>query len=344
VWTWAATLLLGVTGCSASSGGDGTVNEPPPGPAGTTPTDPGLRVAFIGDQGLGPDAVGVLALIENEGADFVIHSGGFDNADDPDAWEDQINTVLGEGFPYFASVGNEDTGEWDGYRAKLEQRLATTDGAECTGDELGVTSACTYRGLFFLLSGVGTRGSIDHTGFLEEALAADDSIWRVCSWHVNRADFQVGSRGDEAPLGAYEACSEGRALIVNAHEQSYSRTLTLSDLDNPSAGYGTIGSPGEMLVTEESTFVTVSGLAGHSLGAYDGAEHDDDTWWAAIYAGGHYMHDGQVETFMDFDFGALFIDFNIDTDPRRARGYFKTIGGEVVDEFFITTDRRLPDQ
>jgi hypothetical protein len=301
-------------------------------------------VAFIGDQGLGVDAVAVLQLIADEGADFVIHSGGLDGSGDAVAWMDQIDAVLGDDYPYFAAIGNDDATWWDDYRAELEQRLAATAGAECEGDELGVTSACTYRGLFFVLSGAGTRGTVDHETFLTQALADDDSIWRVCSWHVTRGDFQVGSRGDEAPLSAYQACAMGRALIINAHEHSYSRTLTLSDVDAPDRDYAPTGAANEMLVTEGSTFVTVSGLGGRNRSNYDAAAHDADTWWASIYGGGHYLHDGQVETFFDYDFGALFIDFHINADERRARGFFKSVAGDVVDEFYVTTDRRLPDE
>jgi len=35
-------------------------------------------------------------------------------------------------------------------------------------------------------------------------------------------------------------------------------------------------------------------------------------------------------------FGALFITFNVNGDPNKARGYFKTINGQIVDEFDVT--------
>jgi hypothetical protein len=333
--------LVSLLGCNGGSADDDDLDGPAT-PVGTTPTDSNLRVAFIGDQGLGPDSVAVLELIRDEGTDFVIHSGDFDYVDDPDAWDEQITGVLGDDYPYFANVGNHDVDEWDGYRAKLEQRLAKIDGAQCSGEELGVTSACTYRGLFFILSGVGTWGFLDHRAFLEESLAEDDSIWRVCSWHVTRADFQVGSKGNEAPLDAYQRCAEERALIVNGHEHSYSRTLTLSALGDPAGGYGAIGQPDEMWVTEGSSFVTVSGLGGVSRRDYLAEEHDDDTWWATIYAGGRYLHDNQETATFDYAYGALFIDFHVDSDPRKARGYFKNVLGDVIDEFSIATDRGMP--
>jgi hypothetical protein len=38
------------------------------------------------------------------------------------------------------------------------------------------------------------------------------------------------------------------------------------------------------------------------------------------------------------EFGALFIDFHVDGDPRKARAYFKTVSGAVIDAFEITID------
>src|SRR2546427_11256236 len=37
-------------------------------------------------------------------------------------------------------------------------------------------------------------------------------------------------------------------------------------------------------------------------------------------------------------FGALFITFNIDGDPYKARGYFKNIDGKIIDTFVIRVD------
>ena len=71
-------------------------------------TDVDFRVAFIGDQGLGPNAIAVLNLIKDEGAQIVLHQGDFDYLDDPDKWDRQISDVLGSDFPYFASIGHHD--------------------------------------------------------------------------------------------------------------------------------------------------------------------------------------------------------------------------------------------
>ncbi|MCB0214740.1 MAG: metallophosphoesterase, partial [Anaerolineae bacterium] len=84
---------------------------------------PDFTVAFIGDQGLGSDAQAVLDLIQSEGAAMVLHQGDFDYVNNPDAWDQQITDKLGASFPYFASVGNHDVGQWAGYQQKLQARL-----------------------------------------------------------------------------------------------------------------------------------------------------------------------------------------------------------------------------
>ncbi|MCZ6530490.1 MAG: metallophosphoesterase, partial [Chloroflexi bacterium] len=151
---------------------------------------PNFTVAFIGDQGSTSDALAVLALIKSEGADMVLHQGDLDYNHDPDAWDQRINDVLGPDFPYFASIGNHDRRAWIGYQRKLTDRLARIPEADCTGD-LGVKSSCRYRGLFFILSGVGTRG-LGHESYIREELAQSNAIWRICSWHKNHQNMQIG--------------------------------------------------------------------------------------------------------------------------------------------------------
>ena len=151
---------------------------------------PNLKVAFIADQGLNSNSLAVLRLIKEERTDMVLHQGDFDYSNDPEAWDQQIDDVLGMDFPLFASVGNHDVLAWELYQQKLQERLERVEGANCTGD-LGVNSACTYEGLFFILSGVGTLGTIrddtlvsEKAAFIQAALDSDDaasSIWRICS-------------------------------------------------------------------------------------------------------------------------------------------------------------------
>ena len=182
-----------------------------------------LKVAFIADQGSSPRAVAVLRMIAAEGAGMVIHSGDFDYNGRPDKWDKRITDNLGADFPYFASPGNHDLKKWrgpKGYQAKLVRRLARVKGARCHGN-LGVRSACTYKGLFFVLSGAGTipkvRDDVRQIAFIKNQLARTKATMRICSWHKNQHKMQIGSKTNTVGWGPYEACREGGAFVVSGH-------------------------------------------------------------------------------------------------------------------------------
>jgi len=300
---------------------------------GGSSTVPNLKVAFIGDQGNNSNSIAVLNLIKNEGAQMVIHSGDFDYGDNPTAWDNNITSVLGANYPYFASVGNHDVAAWPGYQQKLQERLARVPEAICTGD-LGVQSPCRFRGLFFLLSGAGTMGS-GHDVFLRDQLAADNSVWSVCSWHKNQREMQIGGKGSEVGWGPYEECRIGGGIITTGHEHSYSRTKTLINMQTQTVDPAW-PDPNTVRVIPGSTFAFVSGLGGSSIRDQERClptsyPYGCNGEWAKIYA----LQQGAKE-------GALFITFNVDGDPRKARGEFKNVNGEVVDTFTIFAGSGAP--
>jgi myo-inositol-hexaphosphate 3-phosphohydrolase len=296
-----------------------TATTPPPPPPGGDVPPPNFTVAFIADQGLGSNARAVLQLIKDEGGDMVVHMGDFDYKNDPDAWDKQINDILGPDFPYFITVGNHDTGPWggsDGYQAKFQQRLSRIPGVECSGD-LGVKSTCTYKGFTIVLSGVGTKGS-GHESYIQQQLAASDSTWRICAWHKNMRKMQVGGKGDETGWGVYEACREGAAIVATGHEHSYSRTYLMSSFQNQS-----IATKSSTLVIEPGkSFAFVSGLGGKGIRNQD----QDWPWMAAVYTSDQ-----------DANYGALICHFNDNGDPNHATCYFKDIDGMVPDQFELVS-------
>jgi hypothetical protein len=263
---------------------------------------------------------------------MVLHQGDFDYSDDPDLWDANITSVLGDDFPYFASVGNHDDAVFygtGGYQEKLEQRLSRVPGATCSGD-LGVNSVCEYQGLFFILSGIGTLGS-GHESYIMEQLAADNSTWRICSWHKNQTAMQVGGKGNSVGWEAYEVCRERAAIIATAHEHSYSRTKTLvnTELQTVDPDWP---DPANLRVAPGATFVFVSGIAGASIRDQERClpttyPYGCNGEWASIYTSDQ-----------NAEYGALFIEFHVDGDPNKARGYFKNINGEIVDEFTVTAE------
>jgi hypothetical protein len=256
---------------------------------------------------------------------MVLHQGDFDYDDDPDAWDATISDVLGRDFPLFASVGNHDTARWGGpggYQAKLQARLRRIAGARCDGD-LGVMSACTYRGLFFILSGVGTMPNDDrdeprHVAYIKDQLAKTDATWRICSWHKNQAAMQVGGKSDQVGWEPYEACREGGAIVATGHEHSYSRTHLIDSFKMQR-----LVSTSKILVVEKgSTFAFVSGLGGRSIRD----QKRDGAWWGSIFT----KNQGA-------DFGTLFCTFNVGGDPTRADCHFRDVSGRMADRFDVVS-------
>jgi hypothetical protein len=327
--------LLAVLIAAFSAGAPAQAQEGAGGP----PTSPNLRVAFLGDAGVNSNAVSVLQLIEDEGADMAIHMGdlGYGNETNPQSainWHNQVTNVLGAAFPYFVTIGNHDVGNWSTYTQLLEDRLALVPEANCTGS-YGSMMTCTYEGLYFILSGTGTQPNSQnhqpHIDYLEDQLAADNSIWRICAWHKNQRAAQIGEKSDEVGWLSYEACREGRAIIATAHEHSYSRTKTLTNTVNQTVD--PLWPDGdEVRVTEGATFLFVSGLGGNSIRDQERCLPSTPPYgcngeWASIYSSTQGAEDG-----------ALFIDFNVDGDPYKAEGYFKDVDGNIIDTFTVFSE------
>lgn len=316
----------GASDSSSDSGRDAPPDDVP---------DENLLVALVGDLGKGSNPRSVYKLILEEGADFLIVLGDLDYDDSPGTFKSDLEAVLGDDFPVFGVIGNHDVKKWSGYQPIFEDRLAKIQGAQCTGD-LGVDADCTYRGLHFVLSGVGTIGSkSDHEKYIAEALSADDSLWSLCVWHKNQRDMQAGDKPDEVGWTAYQHCQQDGAIVVAGHEHSYARTRTLTDVGNKKNHHGATGMPELLEVGPGSTFSVVSGLGGKSIRAYSKDLHDGQKWWATLYASDYHRKNGVEVKGSKADYGALFMRFHVDGDPNTAHGYFKSVSGEVADEFDV---------
>lgn len=229
-----------------------------------------FTIAFIGDQGLGPNAEAVLNLIKNEGANAVLHQGDFDCVDNPAGWDGQINRILGPDFPYFASVGNHDSARFygpGGYQEFLAARMNRV-GIPWDGD-LGVRSSFHYNGFFILLTAPGTLGT-GHDTYIRDQLASDDSIWRISSWHKNMRLMQVENKTDDTGWGVYGESRKGGTIVATGHDHSYTRTHLLSSFQNQ-----TVASTSNTLILasdnlsthsdEGRSFAFVSGLGGNGI-------------------------------------------------------------------------------
>jgi len=288
----------------------------------STETPVNYRVVFIGDQGLGDNPRRVLTDIKNWEASMVIHSGDYDYVDSPSSFISLVDSVLGPDFPYFASIGNHDTKAWDGnsgYKVLLENKLKHIKGANCWG-EYGVNMACSYQGLLFVLSGVGTKGK-DHVQFIDETFSQHASIWKICSWHKNQHLFQTGGKTDETGYGVYDICRSHGALIATGHEHSYSRTYLMSSF----AKQEIAPEKDKLILQQGKTVAFVSGLAGKNIRPWRN-NLEKNPWWEKCAASDNGVN-----------YGALYCTFNRNGISNVAECFFKDISGKEWDRFTLNS-------
>jgi Calcineurin-like phosphoesterase len=312
----------------------------------TVTPEANLLVAFIGDQGNGVDADRVLQLIKSEGAHAVVHNGDFDYVERPTDFEARINSILGPKYPYFAVVGNHDAPRWEGpfgYAHFVRSRLSRVPEMKCTG-EPGVMANCRFRGLHLVESCVGTdelrpscnKDSPEQVAFLRDSLAQSDAVWVICNWHKNQRDMQVGGKADEVGWQAYQQCQSAGALIMTGHEHSYARTRTLTRVGEELSAHGKTGEHASVSLAPGRTLAIVSGLGGVGFRSFASGLHDDDTWWSSYATSDRWVMHGQPQNGVA-DYGALFVRFHVDGDPKKATAYFKDVRGRVLDSFTLRT-------
>ncbi len=307
-----------------------TTTEPSTGTGG--PDGP-VTVAFIADQGIDAEAREVLRLIKERGAELVVIAGdlGYNEEDpsSPQDWLYNLNSILGRNFPAIIAIGNHDTKFWSGssgYAALIAERNRSISSVQCSGT-MGTKEMCSYRGLDFVVSGIGTlygSAGSGHESFISDSLRSSDAIWKTCVWHKNQKQMQVGNKSSEIGWEAYELCRENGAIIATGHEHSYSRTKTLSHMQSLQVS-NAYPSGSSLRVEPGKSFAFVSGLGGFNVRAQQRCLSGCNEW-ASIYT----SNQGAVS-------GALFITFHADNDPRKAKGEFVDIYRGIVDSFVVTS-------
>jgi predicted phosphodiesterase len=298
---------------------------------GSTPTNVGLKVAFVGDTADGANWKAVLDLIKAEGAAAVVTAGDMTYDADPAGWWSSTESKLGSSFPVFLARGNHDDSSWSGFLGKAGSHLG---GATRVNGPHNAAYKTIFRGLTLITIKKGDTGTT-----INNLVGSDNHIWRVCNWHQNQNLMQVGAKGNEMGWDVYETCRQQGAIIITGHEHSYERTKTMSDIDTQTIASGCTGGS-SLCVGVNRTFVGVIGTGGTGLRNQDRCTPTSSTApfpslntstackiWASIYT-----------TDQGAKFGALFMTFNVDGNAKKARGYFKNINGQVIDSFTVFHD------
>jgi len=278
----------------------------------------------------------VLNLILQSGAEAVLHAGDFDYVNNPAGWEAQITQILGADFPYFSAVGNHDLPRWNDYAALINARY-TKFGAKCWGDT-GRDQVCSFKGVVFAISGVGTSSKYDQI-YLAEAIQAFPSSIPICMWHKNQHNMQLGGKTDETGYEVYETCGALGGFIITGHEHSYARTKIMTGY-GPSPQWEEVPSDpltGDQLTLEYGKSVTVvTGIAGREIRVCtQGKEHNG--WWGRALCS---------NTVPPVTYGVLFCKFNFNGNKDQAYCELKLINGNVMDKFLLKSNRvgKLPEK
>lgn len=311
------------------------------GGGGGVSTEANFTVAYFADTDTGTPFQNVLNLVKNERVngepvDMAVVPGDLsygDSAKDA-TWMNMVNTTLGSNFPVFLTKGNhEDAARWTANYGPFVAANITSTGISSTcigqlGSEAGRNTACTYKGLRFVLSDAGESSKEDtpgtNTNFINSALTGSSALWKLCAWHRNQKNFNAETKGDEVGWAPYEACRQQGAMVVNGHEHSYSRTKSLVNMVTQAIDT-TVASDANTKIAPGSTFVVVAGMGGkccRGSGAQASLPH-----WAVLRT---------TATNPQGADGALFITYNFGGDPKKASAYYKSVNGTILDQFTIT--------
>lgn len=325
----------GASGAGGSSGvggggGTGVGGAGTGGGAGIPPDKQNLRVAFFGDTSSGTNFKNVLGLAMTDKADFVLGGGDYDYSYNPSAWLTAMNSVVGADYPIFGAVGNHDYTTWEPYATEYKSRMQkagiTPDDADFTDEKFSFV----YHGIKIVFVGQNGKNT-EFADYIKAQFATDDHIWRLCVWHKNQQAMQVGGKGNEMGWGVYENCREAGAIILTAHEHSYHRTRTLTDMTNQVVD-STCSDPKKVCVGPGRTFALVSGLGGNSV-------RDQERCLPSTFPYGCKQEWAYIYTStQNATYGTVFLDFYVNGDPKKAKAYFKNVQNQIVDEFDITKD------
>ncbi len=330
----AALLAIGGAACAVDAVEDDTtapeneaaVTDEETGEAASalTATAANLKVAFIGDTHTGTNFKNVLKVVKNEGASALFVQGDMAYAGSSAAtWWSNVEEILGSSFPVFIVQGNHDVGMWSNYLPKAANHLG---GATRTAGDHNAQYKTVFKGL-----AAATIKKGDSAADIDDLLGSDTHLWKLCLWHQNQKEMQIGGKTSEMGWEVYSKCRQLGAIVVTAHEHSYERTKTLSSMSNQTVD-SSCSSRSSLCVGPGRTFVVVSGLGGEDVRDQTRClptsyPHGCKNEWGFIYASQQGAKDG-----------AMFITFNVDGNPKKAKGYFKNVNGGTVDNFTVTHD------
>jgi hypothetical protein len=227
------------------------------------------------------------------------------------SWPGSTATVT---IPYFVSKGNHDD-DWPTVLGPgLKNRLANWGITPEHNDPTTKNYAIVHRGLKVVMVDDDETTSPSRAEYVNQRLSGDNHLWKICSWHKNQRATNVGPKTDEMGWQIYENCRTHGAIVAQGHSHTYSRSKTITN-DATQTVDPTCSDPFNLCVSPGRHLFLDSSLGGVDMRTLD-ATWSAKSYWASTYSS---------------SFGALFIEFHVDGNARKARGYFKTVGGTIID-------------
>jgi hypothetical protein len=286
-----------------------------------------VKIAFFGDQGLSSASEKLLSQIREWDPHCIVHLGDFDYNDSPILFQSLIYSKLGRSnFPYLGLIGNHEVEYWNEYEKVLVDLLKNGHFSQNCRGQYGVNMVCNINGVIIVLSGVGTLGK-DHAKFIDDALSANPSSFKICSWHKNQHAYQLGNKPDETGYGVYEICRKHGAIIATAHHHTYGRTFVMSNFENQTIASNRDAS--HLNIKPGETFTFHAGTGGRDLKRWKhGLEKNE--WWASVASRDNGLN-----------FGALYCKFFTDDSSEKAKCKYVDIDGNEFDRFHIHSSSML---
>ncbi|MDX2019667.1 MAG: DNRLRE domain-containing protein [Deltaproteobacteria bacterium] len=337
--TYSLAIIPGTTDGMDFSSRNATSNQPQivitSAGTGTTtpvPAQANTKIAFVGDTADGANWTGVLNLVLAEGAQAVVVAGDMTYDADPNGWWSATEGKVGQTYPVFLARGNHDDSSWSGFLPEASNHLG---GATRIAGAHDANYLTVFKGVSLVAIKKG-----DTAARVNDRFSGRAEISKICYWHQNQNKLQVGGKGDEMGYDVYEACKNQGAIIINGHEHTYHRTKTLSSFTNQTIS-SSCATGSSLCVGPGRSWLAVVGTGGTGLrdqvrcaptassAPYASLNTTDASCpiWASIYTSNQGAQ-----------FGALFLTFHVDGNPKKGTGYFKNVSGQVIDSFTFYVD------
>lgn len=157
------------------------------------------------------------------------------------------------------------------------------------------------------------------------------------SMHKNQRELQLCTKRDTQGYDIYEIARKYGAIVNNAHEHSYARTYTMSDMSSAAALEGgiVVGNGNDVNVGNGTTYMFVNGLAGFSV-RNECTGLGSRPWWASWAAGNGNKGNLQPAS-QATSHGFMGCTFKPNGVADRADCFFEDVNGLRFDEYSVYT-------